>query len=64
MFTEAHLEPSQTSTIELFFAKIGFFFYLGILSCTFTIHRTAGEGGVYVFNSSLPLSPTSQTIRH
>ena len=41
-----------------------FFFYLGFLSKTFTIHRTAGEGGGYPFNSSLPLPPSSQTLRH
>ena len=41
-----------------------FFFYLGFLSRTFTIHRTAGEGGGYLFNSSLPLAPASQTLRH
>ena len=40
-----------------------FFFYLGFLSRTFTIHRTAGEGGGYFFKSSLPLPPASQTIR-
>ena len=27
-------------------------------------HRTAGEGEEYFFNSSLPLPPTSQTLRH
>ena len=41
-----------------------FFFYLGFLSRTFTNHRTAREGGGHFFNSSLPLPPTSQTIRH
>ena len=41
-----------------------FFFYQGFLSRTFTIHRTAGEGGEYFFNSSLPLLPASQTPRH
>ena len=40
------------------------FFYLGFLSRTFTIHRTAGEGGGYFFKSSLPLPPASQTLRH
>ena len=45
-------------------ALIYFFFYLGFLSCTFMIHRTAGEGGGYLFNSSLPLLPASQTLRH
>ena len=41
-----------------------FFVYLGFLSRTFMIHRTAGEGGGYLFNSSLPLSPASETLRH
>ena len=41
-----------------------FFFYLGFLSRTFTNHRTAGEGGGHFFNSSLPLPPASQAIRH
>ena len=41
-----------------------FFFYLGFLSRTFTIHGTAGEGGGYLFNSSLPFPPASQTLRH
>ena len=41
-----------------------FFFYLGFLSRTFTIHGTAGEGGGYLFNSSLPLPPASQALRH
>ena len=41
-----------------------FFFYLSFLSRTFTIHRTAGKGGGYLFNSSLPLPPASQTLRH
>ena len=37
---------------------------LGFLSRTFTIHRTAGEGRGYLFNSSLPLPPASQTPIH
>ena len=43
---------------------IFFFFCLGFLSRTFTIHGTAGEEGGYLFNSSLPLPPASQTLRH
>ena len=43
---------------------VTFFFYLGFLSQTFTIQRKAGEGGGYLFNSSLPLPPASQTLRH
>ena len=38
--------------------------YLGLLSRTFTNHRTAGEGGGNFFNSSLPVPPASQTLRH
>ena len=34
------------------------------LSRTFTNHRTAGEWGEHFFNSSLPLPPASQTLRH
>ena len=41
-----------------------FFLYLGFLSRTFTIHRTAGEGGGYFFKSALPLPPASKTLRH
>ena len=41
-----------------------FLFYLGFLSRTFTNHRTAGEGGGHFFNSSLPLPPALQTLRH
>ena len=44
--------------------KFFFFLYLGFLSRTFRIHGTAGEGGGYLFNSSLPLPPASQTLRH
>ena len=49
---------------SLLLFSLFFFFYLGFLSSTFTIHRTAGEEGGYLFNSSLPLPPTSQTLRH
>ena len=42
-------------------AFLSFCFYLGFLSHTLTIHRTAGEGGGYLCNSSLPLPPASQT---
>ena len=41
-----------------------FVFYLGFVSRTFTNHRTAWEGGVHFFNSSLALPPASQTLRH
>ena len=39
-----------------------FLFYLGFLSQSFPIHRTAGEGGGYLFNSFLPLPPVSQIL--
>ena len=41
-----------------------FFFYLGLLSRSFTNHRIAGEKGGHFFNSSLPIPPASQTLRH
>ena len=41
-----------------------FIFYPGFFSQTFTIHRTAGEGGGYLFSFSLPLPTVSQTLRH
>ena len=49
------------SVLELILLRIQlfhkFFFYLGFFSRTFTIHRTEGEGGGYLFNSSLLLQP-------
>ena len=39
------------------------FFFLSGFSFT-NIHRTAGEGGGYLLDSSLPLPPASQTLRH
>ena len=39
-------------------------FDLFLFSQRLTIHRTAGEGGVYQFNSSLPHSLASETFRH
>ena len=39
-----------------------FFFYLGFLSQIFTIHRTAREGGSYLFIFFLPLPLASQTL--
>ena len=53
--------------VVTFFSRlvvINFFFYLGFLSRTFMIHRTAGEGGGPLFNSSPPLPPAPQTFRH
>ena len=42
-------------------------FYLSrcfFLNIYFTIYRTVGEWGGYIFNSSLRLSPASQTLRY
>ena len=68
-FTGKHLEWSHLLiNLQVFAgnlrANVFFFFYLGFLSWTFTNHRTAGEGGGHFFNSSLPLPPASQTLRH
>ena len=41
-----------------------FFFCLGFLSPTFTIHSKPREGGGYFFNSSLLLPSASQFFRH
>ena len=52
---------------ELDHSRKGFFFFLcGFSSIlrTLTIHKTAREWTGYLFNSSLPLPPTSKTLRH
>ena len=49
---------------KIIHSELYFFFYLGFLSRTFTIHMAAGEGAGYLFNSSLPFPPVSQTLRH
>ena len=57
--------PDSYKTQEMSDKAVPFFFYLGCLSRTFTFHRTAGEGGGCLFNSSVPLPPASQTtLRH
>ena len=40
------------------------FFYLDFFSQPFTNHRTAGEGREHFLNSSLPLPPALQILRH
>ena len=40
------------------------FFYLDFFSGTFTDHRTSMQGSGHFFNSSLPLPPASQKLRH
>ena len=64
----------QKSSWKLLSSYIGllsnfrnFFFFLSVFFFfprKFTNQRTAGEGGGHFFNSSLPLSPASQTLRH
>ena len=48
----------------IIYIYINIFYILYTFSRTFTNHRTAGEGGGHFFNSSLPLPPASQTLRH
>ena len=43
---------------------MNFFCYLGFHSQTFTNYRTARKRGRHFFNSSLPLPPASQTLKH
>ena len=40
------------------------YIYMLFLSLEFMIHRTTGERGAYPFHSSVPIPPTSQTLRH
>ena len=69
------MPPEKDNTLELnqyvksdkmqyiIYIDLYIFFYLGFLSRTFTIHRTAVEGAGYLFDSSLPLPHGSQTLR-
>ena len=50
--------------LMFFLFVLSFFFYLSFVSRTFTNHWTAREGGGHSINSSLPLPPASQTLRH
>ena len=45
-------------TITQLLLIFGFFLFP-----TFTVHMTAGKGGRHLFNSSLPLPPTSEAFR-
>ena len=63
-FIERKHKNIEGSSEDTSYASRMFFFYLGFLSRTFTNHRTAGEGRGHFFNSSLPLSPALQTLRH
>ena len=59
---QAVLVLTLEATLTL--AEIYIFFYQAFLSSTFANHRTAGERGGDFFNSSLPLPPASQILRH
>ena len=64
IFLVASMEvKSQLDTLHSFLGFF-FFFYLGFLSRTFTNYRTAAEAGGHFFNFSLPLSPSSRSLRH
>ena len=52
------------TNIIYIFVYIYIYVFSLFFSRTFTMHRTAGEGGGYLFNISLPLPLTSQTLRH
>ena len=56
--------PAFSFHIIMGICKLDLLSYQGFLSRTFTIHRTAGEGGGCLFNFSLPLPLDSQTLRH
>ena len=64
VFTDLYFKPTDRHQYLHYLSPFFFFYYLGFLSRTFTIHGTAGQGGGYLFNSSLPLPPASQTLRH
>ena len=48
--------------LDIYYKPI--FFYLGFSSRTFTFQGTPGKGVGCLFNSSLPLPPASQTLKH
>ena len=50
--------------LMFFLFVLSFFFYLSFVSRTFTNHWTAREGGGHSINSSMPLPPALQTLRH
>ena len=45
-------------------SSVFFIFLSRFFSRTLTNHMTAEEGGGHFFNSSLPIPPASQTLRH
>ena len=63
VFSKSIFDNTRMPEFEPQSKIVSFFFYLGFLSRILTNHRTAGEGGGHLFNSSLPLPPASQTLR-
>ena len=61
---QKHLQRSHSFIVNVSTEAVAFLFYLGFLLRKFTIHRTAGEGGGFLFNSSVPLLPALQTLKH
>ena len=58
-------EETEETEEEKQYNNFLFFFSIWVFhSRIFTNHRTAGEGERHFFNSSLPLQPASQTLRH
>ena len=56
-------QGSFTTKTIIWFFVVSVFYYMGFLSRPVTNHGTAREGEGY-FNSSLPLPPASQALRH
>ena len=59
----------HTGRCHFYSGRPSFIYLQGFLSIevcltTITNHRTAGEGGGHFFNSSLPIPPASQMLRH
>ena len=55
------IDKTAKNDLQIFFFFSIWVFYHDHSRIT---HRTAGEGGGHFFNSSLPLPPASQTLRH
>ena len=64
MYNKVNLVLMMILINKKFLNPGNFFFLPGFLSWSCTIHRTARERGGYLFNSSLPLPPASQALRH
>ena len=61
---EIHVKKSFVETLQHKTNVFCDFLYPFFISGTFMIPRTTGEGGSYLFNSSLPLPSTLQTLTY